>query len=311
MGVRTAGDLKRIAGNALERVSDEAESSRASRLVISDEHVPVWLSKPEQFRTYLSALQALGDIRYVIVYLRRQDRMLESIGSEAINNRVFGWPDFRASDDLPVGLADRRFQYGEIVRDLEQELGRERVVIRPYVEGGSPAFDIVHDFVETCRLPDPQDWPAGSLYERLREWARVARFGPAGSGGRFNRSIPGHLLHALARIGRQASAMEANLVLREWRTFIQIATKAFPGPSIWLSPEARSAVLNHFAAENDALCGQYPYLASALCPQSSANEWPAPLAPVSVEALGDAVARRLLPRLRADWVAVCDAAAQA
>jgi hypothetical protein len=309
LGFSSRAEVERVSGAALASLAADVTSCRPSQVIVSDEHVPVWLSKVDQLAAYVDAMRSLGDVTRVIMYLRRQDRMLEAMGSEAIKNQVFGPLDFCRFNDQPRALTGPRFQYEQIVNNLEQVCGRESLDLRPYIDDVKPPFDVIRDFMAACRLTVEERVQPRSVIRQIGDWIRRRCEPPARTHQvRLNMSIPGRLLCALGQVGRQASAQGARQVLQEWRPLIRLATDAFPGPTTWISPSARRYLITHFARTNEAICVRYPALRPALCPDGESIAWPTPAKEVAITELAETVGQCLKGDLREEWLAVCAAA---
>jgi hypothetical protein len=253
-------------------------------------------------------MRSIGDVTRVIMYLRRQDRMLEAMSSEAIQNWVFDWLDYGRFNDQPHGLRHRRFHYTEIVNDLEHVCGAESLMLRPYIDDLDPPLDVVRDFMSVSGLTDTEPGRSARFVRQIRDWVQSGRNPCSCTKRRLNASIPGRLLCALSHVGCHATVMNATHVVNEWRRLIELATECFPGPSTWLTPSARKYLLAHFAPVNEALCARYPDLRPSLCPDQGSVAWPLPAKEVAITELAETVGECIQAALREEWLAVCAAA---
>lgn len=179
----------------------------------------------------------------VIVYLRRQDREIESLYNQHIKiGREYGAFDKFAKSDTNL---KQWLDYLSKLDSVSHIIGKENLVVRVYEKQQLIGNDIVTDFLSVLGIPSDQD-----------EWKRNAKMNP---------SIEGNYLE-IKRIMNSVQGIEGLFDYREWE---DIQTDIYD-VCIALSHsykdkreygfftiEQRKTFLGKFAAENEQIAREY------------------------------------------------------
>lgn len=123
-------------------------------LLFSAEHLSSQLTDLEEIRRLKAFLDTLGSEIRIVVYLRRHDRLADSLVNEYIKaGGVFHLRDRGAVVDRI--LKGGKLHYGKVIGRYVDVFGRDSVVIRKFDKADLIAGDIVADFAATCgfRMP--------------------------------------------------------------------------------------------------------------------------------------------------------------
>ncbi|MBD5476929.1 MAG: hypothetical protein HDR17_13285 [Lachnospiraceae bacterium] len=129
----------------------------------------------------------------VVVYLRRQDREIESLYNQHIKNgREHGTFDEYVKSDTNL---KKWFNYLSKLDSVSRIIGRENFIVRVYEKQQLIGNDIVTDFLSVLGIPSDQD-----------EWKRDAKMNP---------SIEGNYLE-IKRLINTVQGIEGLFDYREW-----------------------------------------------------------------------------------------------
>lgn len=117
----------------------DVSASNCRNIVVSSEHFS-YAKKAEDWRNVHDTMASLADNITVIVYLRRQDTMLESTWSQLVKTGllVASFDDFRKEYVSP-----NHFTFLQALSDV---FGRSSIVVRPYELAQLHERDVVADF---------------------------------------------------------------------------------------------------------------------------------------------------------------------
>lgn len=155
VGVRNSSDLQQFRDATTAALTHQIRSAvRPSRLVLSSEHCASRLLEGrqiERLHDWLTSTTGCSDVR-VLIYLRRQDRMLESRFSTALQNgrtRPLGAP---TAEEF-----QRYCDYGALLRRWSDQVGRDKIRVRLFEAAKLHGNDVVADFFHTLALGAPPD----------------------------------------------------------------------------------------------------------------------------------------------------------
>jgi hypothetical protein len=137
--------------NELRRVFDDAGGAEGDLVVTSNEAasgwdsdlgIPFWKDAHDAVRQVVEALEP--DSTEIVVYLRRQDRFLESLYMELVHiGRAIEWDEFR-----DAACKDDRVRFSELIDAVGAVDGVDRVHVRLFESIRSGAREFVADFLE-------------------------------------------------------------------------------------------------------------------------------------------------------------------
>ena len=199
------------------------EALPAERLLLSSEALAHWLLVPEQARALGKALRRRFETR-VVIYLRRQDFLKESVYSQVVKTHFRGPIDSPLLYDLAL---DRR------LRILDGAFGKGGVVPRIYRD--DTPFDAVEDFRVLLGLPRTPATSAASTRANVSMPRRKVMFlGETVKKGRPHAEV-------LATVAQ----VNASQAIRD------------DGIRFLLSPQKRARLVAKYAKGNEAICRRY------------------------------------------------------
>jgi len=253
---------KEFANNIVRNLCNEVSASNPRMIILSDEHINVHLYTVEMLGRLRNIIEEFSSSIKVVIYFRRQDRLLESMLSEAIKNKVFNIYDFGD----PVGsIPDLRyrFNYLAILKNLQSVFFDSEITVRAYDEG--PNFDVVGDF--------------NSLLDvGIKKRSNIRTF-------RENRSISRRVFLSLAQLGTKATNLNEETVLRQWRNIINLANQNFPAEGYRLNKESAQRFLCRFEDMNSTIIKSHPNMQNTLCPRYNSITYRKTDEPVKIEEL--------------------------
>ena len=226
-------------------IADEVDECSPETILISDEHLNVHLRNPEQLKR-ISDYFENAHIGKIVIYLRKQNRFLESILSEGIKNQsiLFTGNSGGISAAKLMQLDGKeipyRFDYLSILNNLSLAFPQAELLVRGYTDDSS-TFDSVADFSTLIGLPIEQ---------------------VENNSVRENKSIPGRVFSSLVELGHYAKHDQESALTKQWRKVIEIASRAFPGRPFRLAEQESQLVMNRFEQQNKELVHQFPSLES-------------------------------------------------
>lgn len=220
---------------------DDLAAAADGELILSDEHINVHLNTPGRMRQLAEFLSRFGTVDQVIIYFRRQDRLLEGITSECVKNGLTFLPNHGFAASQP-GQGEHLFNYESIISCLEAGFPDARLILRPYPAHSDAGFDAVSDFLTVLGndLPAPR---------RLRE--------------RPNSSIPGRVIAALSELSGHIAMLECASLAEAWPIIIAAAAEACPDAPYRLPRSDALRFLDCYAPMNKRLISRHPQLAPA------------------------------------------------
>lgn len=179
----------------------------------------------------------------VIVYLRRQDREIESLYNQHIKiGMEYGSFDKFVKSDTNL---KKWLDYLAKLDSVSRIIGKENLLVRVYEKQQLIGNDIVTDFLSVLGIPSDQD-----------EWKRIAKMNP---------SIEGNYL-GIKRVINSIQGIEGFLDYREWRDIqtdiydvCMALSHSYKDKSEYgfFTIEQRKAFLGKFAAENEQIAREY------------------------------------------------------
>ena len=170
---------KKIADFELE-FSAEIIESGCNTVVLSNEHCSSRLVKVDEIRALKSLLEKFAETIEIIVYVRRQDKMVQSLYSTYIKSG--GIEKFR----FPENINDPMLNYQLLLDRWSEVFGWRQILVRSYDDVMSDRGDVVRDFLLTAGLSQSvgsaqtsDDKPNRSLNKGTLEFLRL-----------FNKYVP-------------------------------------------------------------------------------------------------------------------------
>jgi hypothetical protein len=166
-GIKVADDLLRHRGEVEQKLADELNnlSEDPTFLLLSNEHIHSRLRLPSELFRLRGLLQPFCEDFRVIVYLRPQFELAESVASTAVRN---GQSTLRLVPEFPtgggfdpiLGVDQGYFDYHALLERLSAAFGSESIAVRLYSPDSLSEGDIVKDFfqrmdVETISMIRP------------------------------------------------------------------------------------------------------------------------------------------------------------
>lgn len=281
--ISTPEQLAAHADQVFSEIGQQMRQRGFHRAVVSDEHLSAHASTNELIRLprFFATGRSLPAVRPVI-YLRRQDQLLQAMMSESVKSLSTRFYD-PANPGALISLEDERYDYSRIIDNLTQAYGRHSLVVRAYVADGR--FDVRADFQTATglRLANPD---AGR---------------PADGAPRSNPALSAALIAALWEPSKLVSAVQTPALFAGWREFLDRLTGDFPGPRFQLTAAQSREFLARFEATNAALLSRFPQLAE-IWNRPPAD--PAPTQPVPLAEIDAAAAWHLNPAALIEWRSV-------
>lgn len=136
----------------LSDFNSEIERFRPNTILISDEHINVNFLTPEDLNNFKQGLELFGNIKKVIIYLRRQIDFQLSIFSEAIKSgNMIGFdinnPLDLCSDEIPF-----RFRYDKILTYFSMVFGKDKLDVRMFDKTYFKNGDLLEDFISAADI---------------------------------------------------------------------------------------------------------------------------------------------------------------
>lgn len=127
--------------------------NRFQKVILSSEH----FSSLKSDQVLFIKDQLANHRVWVVLYLRRQDKLLQSTWMEMIKN-----PISEFTTDFPSFLRDytefhRRMDYNHIISNWSAVFGEDRLILR-HMEKISADQHLLHDFLEACQVSNYQDF---------------------------------------------------------------------------------------------------------------------------------------------------------
>ena len=132
-------------------LKDEIKEYKPKKVIISDEHINLYLDSENYLRKFKELCDEFGEVKTIIIYLRRQDEFRLAMLSEGVkrNNSMVVDPTYILPQypDLPY-----RFNYLKIVDNFASVFGKNKIVIRIYDRELLISHDICTDFMAATGL---------------------------------------------------------------------------------------------------------------------------------------------------------------
>ena len=136
---------KKIADFEVE-FADEIAKSGCNTVVLSNEHCSSRLVQIEEIRALKSLLEKFAETIEIIVYIRRQDKMVQSLYSTYIKSG--GTEKFK----FPENINDPMLNYQLLLDRWSEVFGWRQLLVRSYDDVMSDRGDVVRDFLLTAGL---------------------------------------------------------------------------------------------------------------------------------------------------------------
>ncbi len=148
----------RVLGRSLERFTADAEQLFAEFERVPAHHVIIShekfrLMSKNRIRAIWNLLPADAEA-VIVVYLRRQDRHLQSIWSQLVKSMS---TDLSFEDFVDKITAKRNLDYHKMLDRWASVFGAHRIRVRLFDEVIGQG-DLFHDFLATCDIPNPSQF---------------------------------------------------------------------------------------------------------------------------------------------------------
>ncbi|WP_085808858.1 hypothetical protein [Sphingomonas sp. TZW2008] len=220
----------------------EAQASGCRQMVLSNEHCSSRLRTVEEIARLKALLDAVGRVKRVVVYLRRQDDFLISTYSTSIKTGAvtrFALPRQRK--------VERRYDFAELLAGWAAVFGEAVIQPRLFAREELAGDDLLTDFCVAMDIATP---------------------GLAAGGRRRNVSLSAEGVEYLRLLNAAVARDRRNG--RDQRVLVNRVQRATPGPGISLSAASRRAFLATVAESNDAVRRRFfpdrPYLFAPVDP---------------------------------------------
>ena len=140
------------AGN-LEELAKEISETRFNKIMISAEHFALFNSS--QIKTLQNALNPF--LTKVIVYLRRQDQVIQSGWSQNAK-RLVTKKSLDQNIDEEISTNKSVYHYDYLLKKWAKAFGKENLILRIF-EPDNLSGHIFHDFLKTCGIESPDKFP--------------------------------------------------------------------------------------------------------------------------------------------------------
>ncbi len=133
-----------LAPSVWDEVRAELGASQSRTNIISSE--AFWFTDPALVR---AELQSVADVQ-VVVYLRRQDKYLQSLYKQTVKGgRRMAFPQWREQFGF-------RGDYAKVIDQWGAQFGPEAICLRPYERQGK-TIDVIEDFISRLGIPELRD----------------------------------------------------------------------------------------------------------------------------------------------------------
>ena len=234
LNIRSLSAHERLRHEVRTEIARQVEDASCHTAIVSDEHLSVHADTPTALARVAQFLRVDPAQVVPVIYFRRQDRLLESMMSEALKalqTRVY---DFDAPG-ANVALRAIRFDYMKIIDNLSEAFGGGNIRARAF---GASNPDILDCFAETTGIP------------LVNPGART----------RENPSLPQRIMAPLWNLSRRVSPGDTPALQAEWREFTEKLAQRFPGRSYRLDDINARIFMERFRRVNDWMAGRFPDL---------------------------------------------------
>lgn len=133
----------------------KAAARQFDTVLLSDELIwHHWLKQPDFWQRLIQEVQNMNSTLKVVVYLRRQDLLAESLYNHIVKSKRMFTKDFSSyiNGQAPKIFA---FSYYEQIQQIASWIGKEYLLLRVYEEGqfGGEEHTLFSDFLEATGLP--------------------------------------------------------------------------------------------------------------------------------------------------------------
>jgi len=144
-------DFRAFREKTLADLKAEISGSDYHTLLITDEHANFHLVKPGLIEAFKEALDSVGDVCKVILYLRRQDELRMSLYSEAVKagNLTSFDPD---NPIVPFKIIPNRFNYLRVLNRLSETFGLEAITPRVFRRDEFVGGDVILDYLSVVGI---------------------------------------------------------------------------------------------------------------------------------------------------------------
>jgi len=223
--------VKKIKNN----LKEEIKRTSPSVVVISDEHINVHLSNTESLLAFKELCEEFGEIKSVIIYLRRQDDFRLSMFSQGV--RSGGLSSFLTFGPLPIfKTIPYRLNYLQMLNNLSSIFGDDVLIPKIYDRSTFPNNDIRADFIKVSGINIP--------------FVR-------GSSGGDNKSIDARIIKHLALISSLLKKINRSWSEKLRRSIIKKCENIFTGTSLVLKQEAHDLFMEQFDSQNEIVKKKY------------------------------------------------------
>jgi len=235
LGLTVQESFLEFVKNIKRKLSTEIKNNSPSLIIISDEHINAHLSSVESLLAFKELCEEFGEIKSVIIYLRRQDDFRLSMFSQGV--RSGNLSGFLKLGPLPTfKVIPYRLNYLQMLNNLACVFGKEVLIPRVYDRNAFLNNDICADFIDASGIDIPY----------IRETT-----------GEKNKSIDPRIIKHLARISSLLKKINKNWAEKLRLSVIHNCEKIFVGSSIVLKKEIHQCYMAQFDEQNELIKKEY------------------------------------------------------
>lgn len=235
LGLQDQGSFDNYVQATKKSLKEEIEKTSPSTLVISDEHINAHLSSVEKLKVFKTLCNEFGEIKAVIIYLRKQDELRLSLFSEAVKSGNLS--SFDIINPLSVfNTNPYRFRYKVILDYLEEVFGAEKITPRVYDRSTLLDGNVVVDFLDVA-----------DIKINLREISVNEK----------NKSIDATVIQHLGEISSKLKEVNQGWSEKLRRIIINNCSRIFPGPGPVMDKGTHKRFMAQFDAENREVKKKY------------------------------------------------------
>jgi hypothetical protein len=209
----------------------ELEARPYDRVFMSGEHCSSRLVTHEEVAWLRDFLHEFFDDMTIVVYIRRQDDFLLSTYSTDVKGGAVH--PLRVPDG---DLAQRRYNYWELLSRWADVFGRERIICRKYERGSLKGGDIIQDFLDAIGLD------ADLAYTHPRH---------------LNESLDAECLEFLRLLNRHIPRLTNEGVNKTRGNIVSLLLNLPQGPLLTLPAAELAAFMSRFRESNARVAAEY------------------------------------------------------
>ncbi len=130
-------------------LDDIAAAANLSLIIFSSEQLSSWVTQPDEIQRLRDFLSRISDEITVVAYLRRQDRLVQSLANETIKGG--GVFNYKRVDSL-ICVNSKKLSFVDTVRNYQEVFGAGNVILRPFAREAMADGDVVTDFARLAGI---------------------------------------------------------------------------------------------------------------------------------------------------------------